>query len=47
MSKGCDGQPLTLWAGVGKALVIEVIELARLGNVSEVIGDGCDGLWGV
>lgn len=38
---------MTLCAGVGKAVVIEVIELFMLERGSMVLGDNCEGLCGV
>lgn len=40
----CIELPLTLWAGVGRAVVFDVIELVMLIEGSVVLGENCDGL---
>jgi len=39
--------PFTLCAGVGRVVVIDVIELAMFDMESLVLGDNCEGLCGV
>ena len=39
--------PFTLWAGVGRVVVVEVIELVMLVIGSLVVGDSWEGLCGV
>jgi len=46
ISKGIE-LPLTLCAGVGRVVVIEVKELVMLVMRSLVLGDNCEGLCGV
>lgn len=48
MTSGWELQPLTLWAGVGRVVVEEVMEVETLVTASdEVAGEKCEGLWGV
>lgn len=44
VSWGCELAPVTLCAGVGSALVADVIDVAMLTGGSEVPGDGWEGV---